>query len=95
MLLVNEVTHATDLELLAVVLGNCRTAAQLLKQAGGSLFNLLHAVPSQTGDLFCAQGSSGYGSEPMVKLQAARELAARAIAEDLGGRDCLTSPAAV
>jgi len=95
MLLVNEVTHATDLELLAVVLGNRRTAAQLLKQAGGSLFNLLHAVPSQTGDLFCAQGSGGYGSEPMVKLQAARELAARAIAEDLGGRDCLTSPAAV
>ena len=30
-----------------------------------------------------------------MKLQAARELAARAIAEDLGGRDCLSSPRAV
>lgn len=95
MLLVNEVTRATDLELLAVVLGNRRTAAQLLKHAGGSLFNLLHAVPHQSEDLFCAQGSSSYGSDPIVRLQAARELAARAIVEDLRGRDCLTSPAGV
>jgi len=95
MLLVNEVTRATDLELLAVVLGNRRTAAQLLKHAGGSLFNLLHAVPHQNEDLFCAQGSSIYGSDPIVRLQAARELAARAIVEDLRGRDCLTSPAGV
>ena len=43
----------------------------------------------------CAQGSRGYAADPTVKLQAARELAARAIAEDLGGRDCLSSPRAV
>ena len=36
----------------------------------------------------------GYAADPTVKLQAARELAARAIAEDLGGRDCLSSPRA-
>ena len=95
MLLSNEVTHATDLDLLTIVLGNRRTAGTLLKKAGGSLFNLLHAMPRENGDLFCAQGSTPYAPDPIVKLQAARELAARAIAEDLRGRDCLTSPGAV
>jgi DNA repair protein RadC len=95
MLLKNEVTHASDVELLAAVIGNRRTAQALLKKAGGSLFRLMHAMPQENGDLFCAQGSGSYGIDPMMKLQAARELAARAIAEDLAQRDALSSPQAV
>ena len=95
MLLRKEVTHATDVELLTILLGNRRTADLMLKKAGGSLFALLHSMPQETGDLFCAQGSSAYAGDPVVKLQAARELAARAIAEQLIGRDALTSPSAV
>ena len=95
MLLRNEVTHASDLELLAAVIGNRRTAQALMKQAGGSLFRLMHAMPQENGDLFCAQGSGPYTIDPITKLQAARELAARAIAEDLGQRDALSSPQAV
>ena len=95
MLLSKEVAHVSDLELLTVVLGNRRTAGMMLKKAGGSLFNLLHTMPHQNGDLFCAQGSSPYAPDPTMKLQAVRELATRAMAEDLKGRDCLTSPGAV
>ena len=95
MLLSKEVTHVSDLKLLTVVLGNRRTAGMMLRKAGGSLFNLLHAMPHQNGDLFCAQGSSPYTPDPTMKLQAVRELAMRAMAEDLKGRDCLTSPGAV
>jgi DNA repair protein RadC len=95
MLLRNEVTHASDIELLAAVIGNRRTAESLYKKAGSSLFNLFHTIPQETGDLFCAQSNTGYGNDPIMKLQAARELAARAIAEDLGNRDALSSPQAV
>ena len=95
MLLRHEVTHVSDLDLLTVILGNRRTAGTLLQKAGGSLFNLLHAMPYQNGDLFCAEGRSAYAPDPLVKLQATRELAARAMAEDLRNRDCLTSPTAV
>jgi DNA repair protein RadC len=95
MLLKNEVTHASDVELLAAVIGNRKTAEKLLKQAGGSLFTLMHTIPQENGDLFCAQGSSAYAIDPITKLQAARELASRAILEDLGRRDALSSPQAV
>ncbi len=95
MLLRKEVTQASDVELLTVILGSRRVAETLLKKAGGSLFALVHAMPGDYGDLFCAQGSSPYANDPMMKVQAARELAARAIAEDLRGRDCLSSPRAV
>ena len=94
MLLRNEVTHASDTELLAAVIGNRRTAEKLFKQAGGSLFNLMHTLPQEQGDLFCAQGSSAYAT-PLMKLQAARELAARAIIENLSRGDALSSPQAV
>jgi len=94
MLLRQEVTQASDLDLLTVILGNRRTAGLLLQKAGG-LFNLLHTMPHQNGDLFCAQGSSAYAPDPVMKLQAVRELAIRAMAEDLRSRDCLTSPGAV
>ena len=67
----------------------------LLRNAGGSLFALLQSMPHENGDLFCAQGSSAYAGAPVMKLQAARELAARAIGEQLSLRDALTSPSAV
>lgn len=95
MLLKNEVTHASDVELLAAVIGNRRTAEKLLKQARGSLFTLMHTIPQEKGDLFCAQGSTSYAIDPITKLQAARELAARAILENLGKGDALSSPQAV
>ena len=95
MLLGMEVTQASDVELLTVILGKRRTAETLLQKAGGSLFTLLFAMPQEGRQMSCAQGGSCYATDPTVKLQAARELAARAIAEDLGGRDCLSSPRAV
>ena len=95
MLLRNEVKNASDVELLTAILGNKVAAEALLRKAGGSLFALLHGLPNQNGDLFCAEGSSGYSRDPLMKLQAACELAARAITEELKGRDCLTSPGAV
>lgn len=95
MLLRKEVTHATDVELLTVILGNRRTATKLLAKAHFSLFALLHSMPHENGDLFCAEGSSAYAGDPVMKLQAARELAARAIGEQLSQRDALTSPSAV
>ena len=95
MLLRKEVTQATDVELLTVILGNRRTATRLLAKAHFSLFALLHSMPRENGDLFCAEGSSAYAGDPVMKLQAARELAARAIGEQLSQRDALTSPSAV
>jgi DNA repair protein RadC len=95
MLLRKEVTQASDVELLTAILGNRVTAEVLLKKAGGSLFALLHGLPHENGDLFCAEGSSADARDPIMKLRAARELAARAIVEELQGRDCLTSPGAV
>ena len=83
-----EVTQASDIELLTVILGRRHTAETLLKQAG-SLFALLFETRHNNGDLFCAQGSSAYAADAVLKLHAACELAARAIAEDLRGRDCL------
>ena len=95
MLLSNEVTHASDVELLAAVIGNRRTAEALLMKAGVSLFTLMHTIPQENGDLFCAQGRRSYAGDPITKPQAARELAARAIVEDLVKRDALSSPQAV
>jgi len=95
MLLRNEVTQASDVELLAVLLGNRKTAMSLLRKAGDSLFALLHEVPKANGDLFCSDRSSAYAGDPIVKLRAVMELAARALAEDLKARDCLTSPSSV
>jgi DNA repair protein RadC len=95
MLLRKEVSQATDVELLTAVLGSRRTATHLLARAKFSLFTLFHSMPHENGDLFCSEGSSAYAGDPMMKLQAARELAARAIAEDLQGRSALTSPGAV
>ena len=90
-----EVSHATDLDLLTAIIGDRRAATKLFAKAHFSLFALLQSMPHENGDLFCAEGSSAYAPDPLMKLQAARELAARAITEDLQGRSCLTSPGAV
>ncbi len=94
-MLLKDVSHATDLDLLTVLLGDRRTATKLLAKAKFSLFGLLHSLPHQNGDLFCSEGSSVYAGEPVVKLQAAVELAARTLTEQLQSRECLTSPGAV
>src|SRR5260370_40918322 len=90
-----EVKHASDVELLAAILGNKVAAEVLLRKAGGSLLALLHGLPNENGDLFCAEGTSGYSRDPVMTLQAASELAARAIPEELKGRASRTSPAEV
>jgi DNA repair protein RadC len=95
MLLRKEVTHATDLDLLTVLIGDRKKATKLLAKAKFSLFALLHSRPHEHGDLFCAEGSSGYGDEALIKLQAAVELAARTLTEQLQSRTSLTSPGAV
>ena len=87
--------NSTDTELLAVLLGNRKTAETLLRNAKGSLFTLLHQTPQDNADLFCSEVKRTYAGDPVSKLQAARELAARALAEELQHRDALTSPAAV
>ena len=95
MLLKNGINHASDVELLAAVLGSRETAATLLWQAGGSLFSMLNEDRQTDADLCCAEGAGTYAGDPIIKLLAAREIAARAVAEELRGRDCLGSPAAV
>jgi DNA repair protein RadC len=95
MLLNTQLINSTDTELLAVLLGNRKTAETLLRNAKGSLFALLHQAPQEHADLFCSETKRAYSGNPLSKLQAARELAARAIAEELQHRDVLSSPAAV
>ena len=95
MLLKNGVTHASDIELLVTLLGNRKTAETLFAKAGGSLFALLNEDIQSNEDFFCAEYSGIYDANPIIKLQAARELAARAIAEELRDKDCLGSPSAV
>ena len=75
--------NSTDTELLAVLLGNRKTAETLLRNAKGSLFALLHQTPQDNTDLLGSQIKRTYSGDPVSKLQAARELAARAIAEEL------------
>ena len=92
----HEVTSASDLDLLAAILGNRRTAETMLRKAKGSLFALLHQEAAQESeDLFCAEGRRAWPGDPFFKLHAARELAARSLAEELQHRDALNSPLAV
>ena len=94
MLLRKEVSHATDLDLLTVLIGDRKKATKVFAKAKFSLFGLLHS-PQEHGDLFCAERASAYGDDPVIKLQAAVELAARSLTEQLTSRESLTSPAAV
>ena len=74
----------SDADLLGVLVGT-RTAAHLLKDASGSLAQLLHEpVPA-------VYAQPGVAS----KLQAARELVRRSLAEEMQHRDVLSSPQAV
>lgn len=95
MLLRKELSHATDLDLLTVLIGDRRKATKLFAKAKFSLFGLLHSTVGENGDLFCAEGKTAYGDEPVIKLQAAVELAARTLGEELQKRSALTSPQAV
>lgn len=95
MLLNMQLMNVTDTELLTMVLGNRKTAETLLRNAKGSLFALLHQDAQENGDLFCSELKRAYTGDPLSKLQAARELAARAITEELKHRDVLNSPLAV
>ena len=95
MLLNPQLINATDIDLLTVLLGNRRTAEALLRNAKGSLYSLFHEETDMVDDLFCSQGKGTYAGGPLFKLQAARELAARAIREELQNTDALNSPAAV
>ena len=61
MLVRKEVAHATDLDLLTVLIGDRKKATKLFAKAKFSLFALLHAQPTENGDLFCSEGSSAYG----------------------------------
>jgi DNA repair protein RadC len=74
----------SDADLLGVLVGT-RTAAHLLKDASGSLAQLLHEpVPAVYAQPRAAS-----------KLQAARELVRRSLAEQMQQRDVLASPQAV
>lgn len=95
MLLNIQLMNVTDTELLTMLLGNRKTAETLLRSAKGSLFALLHQDAQENGDLFCSEEKRTYTGDPLSKLQAARELAARAITEELKHRDALNSPLAV
>ena len=95
MLVRKEVSNATDLDLLTVLIGDRRKATKVFAKAKFSLFSLLHSQAEENGDLFCAERASAYGNDPLIKLKAAVELAARSLAEQLTSRECLTSPGAV
>jgi DNA repair protein RadC len=89
------VTHATDLNLLTVLIVDRRKATKVFARAKFSLFALLHSQAQENGDLFCAERVSAYGDDALIKLHAAVELAARSLKEQLTIRDSLTSPGAV
>ena len=74
----------SDLDLLGVLVGS-RTAAHLLKEASGSLSQLLHEpVPVEYAQ-----------PQAALKLQAAKEVVRRSLAEAMRDRAVLDSPAAV
>ena len=95
MLLRTEVTHASDLDLLTVLIGDRRKARKVFARAKFSLFALLHSQAQVNSDLFCAEHTTAYGDDTLIKLQAAVELAARSLTEQLTIRESLTSPGAV
>lgn len=80
-----QIQSLSDADLLAVVVG-AATAEALLKQAGGSLAALV-----------LSECLSQYEPPARIRarLQAARELVRRSLAETLRQRDCLSSPASV
>ena len=51
-MLLKEVTHATDLDLLTVLIGDRRKATKVFASAKFSLFALVHSQAQVNGDLF-------------------------------------------
>ncbi len=80
-----QIQALSDADLLALVVGP-NTARQLLQDAGGSLAALV---------LNDGVEASETRPKGRVKLQAAKELVRRSLAQALRQRDCLSSPAAV
>jgi DNA repair protein RadC len=80
----SNIESLSDTDLLGVLVG-VRTATHLLRDASGSLSQLLHT--SATVTYVQPQASS--------KLQAAKELVRRSLAEAMRQRDFLSSPQAV
>ena len=84
-----------DAELLAILLRtgtkgkSAVDVARELLGRFGSVSALLEAVPDALGE------TPGLGSAKLAQLQAALELARRALREDLSSRDALSSPRAV
>jgi len=80
-----QIQALSDADLLALVVGP-KTAQQLLQDAGGSLAALV---------LNDGVEASETRPKGRVKLQAAKELVRRSLAQALRQRDCLSSPATV
>ena len=74
----------SDVDLLGVMVGS-KAASRMLKDAGGSLSTLLNQ----------SVASSDPQPKVITKLQVAKELVRRSLAEALRQRDCLSSPATV
>ena len=74
----------SDVDLLGMMVGS-KTAAQLLRDAGGSLSTLLN------------ESVATYNAQPRVRvrLQAAKELVRRSLMEAMRQRDVLSSPTSV
>lgn len=88
-------TLSANSDLLALATGcTKRQADKLLADNNGSLFALFHGHHPR--DLFAGEGVAPYNLAPALqRLQAARELLCRAMAEDLAEREAMTSPNAV
>ena len=91
MQLKQQLDNASNIDLLSAVLGSRKTAEALLRKAHGSLFSLFHEGQEAQGDLFVAEGIKPYCGAA-TRLHAARELAARAIQEELVTGSTLNNP---
>lgn len=80
-----DLKNASNAALLGRVLGNKRLGTKMLSQAKGSVSAVLNEPRPQYGDL----------EQAWVKLQAARELVRRSLAESLREQPVLSSPKTV
>ena len=85
-------TLSANSDLLAIAAGcTKRQADKLLAEHKGSLFALFHGY--QPLDMFAGEAAATYNLPPVLqRLQAARELLCRALAEDLAAREVFASP---
>ena len=80
-----DLKNASDAALLGRVLGNKRLGAKMLSQANGSVSAVLNEPRPPYGDL----------EQAWMRMQAARELVRRSLAETLREQPLLSSPKAV